>query len=341
MNKRRIIKKIGLSLGILVYMILPLNSAAKQVRIKIATLAPEGSPWIKTFNALNAELRKKTDNQVRLKIYPGGVLGGEKDMLRKMYIGQIHGAVLTSATLSALFKEIDVFQIPFLFQTPAEVDYVLSKMTDFFRKGFEKKGYRLLAWSEGGFVRLMSTSPVDTLAKLKKLKVWTWEDAPMAKAIFDQAGVSAIPLSVPDVLVGLQTGLVDVVYAPPTGAIALQWFTKTKYLTDVPLIYLMGGIVIKISHLKKITAAHRNVLQNSFRAHANRLKHVIRKQNQEALRVMADHGVKILHPSNAEIEKFKKLSQKALQNMHTTTFSAEVKDEIEAHLETYRRTQKQ
>lgn len=334
-------KKIGLSLGILVYLILPLNSTAKQVRIKIATLAPEGSPWIKAFNALNVELRKKTDDQVRLKIYPGGVLGGEKDMLRKMHIGQIHGAVLTSAALSELFKEIDVFQIPFLFQTPAEVDYVLSRMTIFFRNGFEKKGYRLLAWSEGGFVRLMSTSPVDTLAKLKKLKVWTWEDAPMAKAIFDQAGVSAIPLSVPDVLVGLQTGLVDVVYAPPTGAIALQWFTKTKYLTDVPLIYLMGGIVIKISHLKKITSAYRKVLQNSFRTHANRLKHVIRKQNQDAMRVMADHGVKILRPSNAQIEEFKKLSQKALQNMHDTSFSIEVKDEVDSHLEAFRRTQKQ
>ena len=333
-------KKIGLSLGILVYMILPLNSAAKQVRIKIATLAPEGSPWIKTFNALNAELRKKTDNQVRLKIYPGGVLGGEKDMLRKMHIGQIHGAVLTSVALSALFKEIDVFQIPFLFQTPAEVDYVLSKMTDFFRKGFEKKGYRLLAWSEGGFVRLMSTSPVDTLAKLKKLKVWTWEDAPMAKAIFDQAGVSAIPLSVPDVLVGLQTGLVDVVYAPPTWAISMQWFTKVKYLTDVPLTYLAGAVIIKQKDFNRIPPVYQDVVLKSFQARFEKLKILIRGENQEALRVMQKHGVKILIPTKEAVAEFNRLSDKAVQRPGAIAFTKKVLDEVSAYLEEYRNINK-
>ena len=99
-------------------------------------------------------------------------------------------------------------------------------MNAFFQKGFDENGYILLGWSEGGFVRLMSTTPVATLDDLRKVKVWTWADAPMTKAIFDQANISAIPLSVPDVLVGLQTGLVDVVYAPPSGAIAFNGLPK-------------------------------------------------------------------------------------------------------------------
>ena len=226
---------------ILSLMMPPDASAAKTLRIKIATLAPEGSSWIKAFYAIDAEVRTKTDKQVGFKFYPGGVLGDEKDMLRKMHIGQIHGAALTSAGLSAIFSEMDVFQIPFLFESHHEVDYVTQEMTAVFKKGLAENGYILLGWSEGGFVRLMSTTPVATLDDLRKVKVWTWEDAPMTKAIFDQANVSAIPLSVPDVLVGLQTGLVDVVYAPPSGAISLQWFTKTKYMTEVKLIYLIGG----------------------------------------------------------------------------------------------------
>ncbi len=196
---------------------------------------------------------EKTDKQVGFKFYPGGVLGDEKDMLRKMHIGQIHGAALTSAGLSAIFNEMDVFQIPFLFESYHEVDYVTEEMGAFFQKGFDENGYILLGWSEAGFVHLMSTTPVATLDNLRKAKVWTWADSPMTKVIFDEANVSAIPLSVPDVLVGLQTGLVDVVYAPPTGAISLQWFTKIKYMTDVNLIYLIGGLVIQKKMFNKIS----------------------------------------------------------------------------------------
>ncbi len=133
------------------------NAPSKTRVIKLATLAPEGSAWTEIFNNLNTELKEKTNNGVRLKIYPGGVLGDEKDMIRKMYVGQIHGAVLTSAGLSTIFSEMDVFQIPFLFKSYDEIDYVLDKMDRFFKKGFEDKGYILPAWTEGGFIRLMST----------------------------------------------------------------------------------------------------------------------------------------------------------------------------------------
>ena len=233
------LKIVGLSFITLALLVSPANSTAKTLVIKLATLAPEGSSWIETFNSIDKEVREKTDKQVRFKFYPGGVLGDEKDMLRKMHIGQIHGAALTSAGLSAIFNEMDVFQIPFLFESYNEIDYVLKEMDTFFRKGFDKNNYILLGWSEGGFVRLMSTTPVATLDDLRKVKVWTWADSPMTKVIFDEANVSAIPLSVPDVLVGLQTGLVDLVYAPPIGAISLQWFTKIKYMTDINLIYLI------------------------------------------------------------------------------------------------------
>jgi len=253
---------------------------------------------------------------------------------------KIHGAVLTSSTLSLIFPEIKVFQAPFLFQTSAEVDYVLKKMDRFFRKGFDEKGFGIMGWSEGGFVRLMSTTPVDTLDKLKKVKVWTWEDAPMAQAIFDEAGVSAIPLSVPDVLVGLQTGLVDVVYAPPSGAIALQWFTKTKFMNDVPLIYLMGGIVIKNSFMKKLSPAQRDLLEGSFSSHMDGLQTMVRQQDEEALRVMADYGVKILTVSDDEVQQFKDLAAKALQKISGSSFSQQTLNELKEHLAEYRKTKK-
>ena len=316
------------------------NAASKSRVIKLATLAPEGSAWTEIFSNLNTELKEKTNNGVRLKIYAGGVLGDEKDMIRKIFVGQIHGAVLTSAGLSSIFNEMDVFQIPFLFETYDEVDYVLKKMDGFFKKGFEDKGFILPAWSEGGFIRLLSTKPIASLEDLRKAKTWTWEDAPMAKAIFDEARISAIPLSLPDVLVGLQTGLVEVVYAPPSGAISLQWFTKTKYMTDVPLMYLIGGIVIKENIVKKLSPAHRQILLELCPKYMDQLKLEVRKENQEAIKVMSKHGVKLIQPSEAQIKGFKDISSRAMNRQIGKSFSKKIKDEVIGYVEEYRKTTK-
>ena len=313
------------------------EAVSKTAVIKIATLAPEGTIWTEIFNDLNAELKTATNNGVRLKIYPGGVLGNERDMIRKMFIGQIHGAILTSAGLANIFNEMDVFQIPFFFDTYDEVDYVLKKMDGFFKKGFADKGYILPAWTEGGFIRLMSTKPMASLDDLRKAKIWTWEDAPMAKAIFDEAGISAIPLSLPDVLMGLQTGLVEVVYAPPSGAISLQWFTKTKYMTDFPLMYLIGGIVIKNNFLKKLSPDHRKILLALCSKYMDRLKLEVRKENQEAIKVMSKHGVKLILPSGEQIKELKDLSIRAMNNQVGKSFSKRTKDEVIGHVEEYRK----
>ena len=341
MIRSAVMKIAGLGFITLALLVSPANSSAKTLVIKLATLAPEGSSWMEAFNSIDKEVREKTDKQVRFKFYPGGVLGDEKDMLRKMHIGQIHGAALTSAGLSAIFNETDVFQIPFLFQSHDEVDYVLTEMDTFFRKGFDKNDYVLLGWSEAGFVHLMSTTPVATLDDLRKIKVWTWADSPITKVIFDEANVSAIPLSVPDVLVGLQTGLVDVVYAPPSGAISLQWFTKTKYLTDVNLLYLIGGIVMKKKLFNKIYPAHQDILMDVCRRQMARLKTIIRKENQEAVQVMVKHGVKIITPSPAEVTEYKIVTEKAMRRLEDKSFSKKVKDEVTAKLEAYRKKNQQ
>jgi TRAP-type C4-dicarboxylate transport system substrate-binding protein len=232
---------------------------------------------------------------------------------------------------------MDVLQIPFLFQTHEEVDSVLKKMDSFFRKGFEDNGYILFGWSEAGFIYLMSTIPISSVADLKKAKVWIWEESPMSKAILDEAGVSAIPLSIPDVLVALQTGLVNVVYAPPTGAISLQWFTKVKYLTDVPLVYLAGGIVVRKDTFKQIPPSYQSFIIESSQHHLDQLKAVTRNENRDAVKVMIKHGTKIVTPSKDQIDEFKRLSEKAISHPGSQSFSKKVLDEVLSILESNRR----
>jgi TRAP-type C4-dicarboxylate transport system substrate-binding protein len=157
----------------------------------------------------------------------------------------------------------------------------------------------------------------------------------MSKAIFDEAGVAAIPLSVPDVLVGLQTGLVDVVYAPPQVAISLQWFTRIKYIIDVPLIYLLGGIVIKKSVYQKMTPEHRAVLNDVTPGYMQRLKEIIRKDNSDALAVMAKQGIQTLTPQKEHVLEFRQVSNSAMDRIQGDTFSPETRQRFTGLLNSF------
>jgi len=159
----------------------------------------------------------------------------------------------------------------------------------------------------------------------------------MSKAIFDEAGVSAIPLSATDVLVGLQTRMVDVVYAPPTYAISLQWFTKIKYMTDVPLAYLAGGIVVNKETFMKIPLPIQGIIMESFKTPLDQFKIATRNENREATKVMTKQGVKIVTPTKDQVEEFKRLSNKAMGHVFGQSFSKKTFEEVTSLLESYRR----
>jgi TRAP-type C4-dicarboxylate transport system substrate-binding protein len=234
-----------------------------------------------------------------------------------------------------LFSEIDVLQIPFLLNSYPEADFLVQRMEAGFKNGLEINGYVALGWSEAGFVYLMSTVPVGSLEQLRKAKVWIWSDSPMAKAIFSEAGVSGVPLSITDVLVGLQTGLVEVVYAPPSVAIALQWFTRIKHVTEAPLNYMIGGLVVKKDVFEKISPQHQAVVKEVFERHMTRLKQLIRSENQEALDVMRTQGVKFIAPGKATLDEFKTISEKAMQQDDGHKFSANAKEQAFSWLKAY------
>jgi TRAP-type transport system periplasmic protein len=333
----RSFKRIGLVL-IVMGAVYALSSAGAQspTVIKFATLAPEGSSWMQIFKAAADEVQQKTGNAVQFKIYPGGVMGDEKDMVRKLHIGQINSAVLTSAGMSGIYPDMDVLQIPFLFNNYAEVDHVADKVEPVLRKGLAEKGYVLLGWSEAGFVNLMATVPVDTLEQVRKAKVWIWSDAPMAAAIFKEAGVPGVPLNIPDVLVGLQTGLVEVVYAPPSAAIALQWFTRIKHLVDTPLLFLQGGILLKKETFDGIPAAHQAVVLEVYRKHFSKLREVIRKENQDSLNLMRKQGIQFTTLSPEQIDEYKRITERAMSREGSHKYSPAMSAEVAALVKAFR-----
>lgn len=314
--------------------------ASEQYNIKLATLAPEGSPWMDTFLEINEEIKSKTNGKVRLKAYPGGVLGEDRDMLRKMRIGQIHAGGFTGLGLGSINGNIFIMEIPFLFQNYGEVDYVMARMDDHFRKGFEEKGYVLLGWSEIGFGYLLSNIPVTSLKDIRGIKVWIWEGDPIASPVLRRAGVTPVPLGIPDVLMALQTYLVEVVYTSPLAAIALQWFTKVKYMTDLPLTYALGGILVDKRIFDNMPSNLQEIVREVFQYHSSLLNIRTRSDNEEAIKVMVNQGIKLVTPTDEDIEEFKRMSREAIDELGSTVFSRDVLSEVRSHINQFRKGQR-
>jgi TRAP-type C4-dicarboxylate transport system substrate-binding protein len=315
----------------------PLPSAAQKVVLKMGTLAPEGTAWVKAFREIGRELNQKTSQQVSLRVFPSGVLGDEVDMLRKIKVGQIQGALLTGGGLGVVFKDFKILSIPFLFRNYAEVDALLRKMDGFFQKGLEDRGFQSMGWAEQGFIYLFSKEPIRSAADIGKRKVWIWQDTAMGRAVFKELGVNPIPLNIPDILMALQTGMIDTVYASPLAAISMQWFTKVSYMTDVPLAYSAGAVVLEKSVVEKIPAAQRKIMEGIFKRHLDPLKESIRAENAKAIEVLTGKGIKRVTPSPQDVKEFQTLCTRGINTLGEDQFSRKALEEIRAFLKTLRK----
>ena len=332
-------KKIGLVfLGLtLLPMVMAPPAPAQNVILKLGTLAPEGTAWVKAFRDIGRELEQKTNKQVGLRLFPGGILGDEEDMLRKIKVGQIQGALLTGGGLGLIFKDVKILSIPFLFQDYGDVDAVLKKWEPYFQKGFEENGFKSLGWAEQGFIYLFSKQPIKSAADLRRGKVWIWEDTAMGRAVFKELGVNPIPLSIPDILMALQTGMIDTIYSSPLAAISMQWFTKVSYLTDVPLAYSAGAVVVQKSAFEKIPAAQKGTVEEIFKRNLEPLKESIRGENQKAIQVLTAKGIKLVTPSPADLKEFQAIVIKGIGTLGEDQFSKKTLEEITAFVQTLRK----
>jgi TRAP-type C4-dicarboxylate transport system substrate-binding protein len=318
--------------GLCLTLSLPAQGEGKPIILKLATLAPEGSSWMKTFHKVNDELESETGGTLKMRPYPGGVMGDDRTVLRKMRIDQIHIAGLTGLGLGSICPDIQVLGTPFLFQNYDEIDSVVAKLTARLERVLEENGYVLLGWSEIGFIYMMSNTPVNSLETLRRAKVWMPEGDPVGQSVFMKAGVSPIPLGISDVLLALQTGLVDVIYSPPLGAIALQWFTKVNYITRVPLSYALGGVVITQKAYSSIPDDGQEILKEIFRKNLDHLNAQTRTHNEEALQVIAREGIQSVEMSSQELAHFHEIAREATEEMAGKAFPVETLQQVRTYL---------
>ena len=257
-------------------------------------------------------------------------------MIRKMRVGQLHGAGFGGTGVSKLFADVLALETPFLFANYEEGDYVLEQMHDYYAQGYEDNGYVLLGWADVGLIHLLSKQPIAGVADIRDVKVWRLQGEPITGILFKKAGVTSVPLSIPDVLLGLQTNLVEVVYASPAAAIVLQWFTKVTHFTDLPINYALGAFLVNKRVFDRLSPHHRELLRSVSWKHMREQMASSRVQNQEALEVLEQQGlVRVLAPEE-EIRGFRALVDESMPELVDTAFSKTAADLVQLHLATLR-----
>jgi len=297
--------------------------AAQAEEWRIATLAPDGSAWMKILGRGAEELSKATTGRVSIKYYPGGVQGDEKDVVAKMQLGQLDGGAFTTIGLSMVDESIRVIELPMLFKNVEEMDYVRKKMWPTFQARFEKKGYRLGEPGDVGFLYFYSANPIKSIEDLTRAKVWLWGEDKIVKAMFRKMGVNGVPMGVPDVLPALNTGRINACYASPLAAVALQWYTKVKYSTSMPMAYGIGSTIVRKAVWEKMSAEDKVVADKVFRIQAQKLRKVVRQDNERAFKAVTRAGVKVIETPATMVAEFEKRSQEVWQEMAGKIYSKE------------------
>ncbi len=311
--------------------------AAKKTRIKFSTLAPEGSSWMKVMRMLERELESATDGEIGFKFYPGGVSGDEIDVIRKMRIGQVHAAGFTGVGLGEILPEVRVLDLPFLFRSDKEIEYIYEKMNKYFAARFEEKGYILLGWVPVGWVHFFSSEPITSVASLRPQKAWMWEGDPLVQATYRGLGVSPHPLSVTDVLLSLQTGMVDTVYASPMGALALQWYTKVKYMSELRMANATGGVLMTKRVFKRLPDKHKKTVREISKRYLKKLVQKIQADNDQSITLMKQNGLKITPlPKGSELEKFYAVGRDVQNQLNGKLFGQSVLDQVNSYLKEVR-----
>lgn len=309
-------------------------SAEPKYELKIASLAPKGSSWMKSFEKTNREIKKATDGEVALKIYGGGVMGDEGAMVRKMRTGQLDGAAVTNVGLGDIAPSLLVLQLPLLFKNYRELDYVRDKMSPRLTKILDDNGFVLLHWGDVGFNYLFSNTPVKKPSDIKKTKMWVWDADPISKKVMEVAGVNGVMMGVPDVLPSLQTGVVDAFGNSPYGAVALQWHAKAKYVTNLKLAMVIGGLVVSKKSWNEIPEKHQKAIREITAKNGRDLLKQIRQDNQQAIGTIKKSDIKLIQPS--EIKSWLALARKVEKDLTGTLFPKSLVAEMKKHLKDYR-----
>lgn len=317
--------------------IVMLTGQARAMIFKIATLSPEGSVWMEKMREGAEEMARKTNNRVEIKFYPGGVMGDDKAVLRKIRIDQLQGGAFVSGSLSQFYPDNQIYSLPLFFRSFKEIDYVRGYLDKQIVDGYEKGGFIIFGIAEGGFAYVMSTVPIHTVEDMRQQKVWIPDNDTMILEAIKAFDITPIPLSIADVRAGLQTGLINTVTTPPIGALALQWHTQIKYLMDEPFLYIYGVLALDCKSFKKISPGDQQTFREIMGGVFKALDRRNREDNIKAMEALHKQGIEFIRPSSEALKKWRKDASEVPDRLvKAGRLSQEMVDNLENLLKEYR-----
>lgn len=282
------------------------TSGVQAQTLKIASIVPEGSAWMKSMRDGAAEINQRTDGRVTLKIYGGGVQGNDKQVQRKMRTGQLHGGAFTSGSMSNFQRDADLYSLGLMFRNLDEVSYVRERLDEVLIQRLEHAGYVCFGFAGGGFAYMMSNTPLRSSQDTSGQKIWTPEGDALAFAALQAIGVAPVAMPITDVMTGLQTELLDSVAVPPVGAVVLQWHTRLKYITNLPLAYVYAAILIDRKAFKRLKPEDQKVVREVLERVYRGFEESGIKDNEQALQALLGSGLEMVNPVPEEIETWRK-----------------------------------
>ncbi|MCZ6677291.1 MAG: TRAP transporter substrate-binding protein DctP [Candidatus Poribacteria bacterium] len=307
--------------------------------IKLATLAPKTSLWMKIFYAMGREIKEKSNGELKIRFFPDGVQGDEIDVIRKMRAGLLHAGAMTSVGLGEIQKEVLIFQAPLLFQSYAELDYVRERLRAGLDQAFAEAGYILLGWGDIGYYYLFSNQPIQSVADVRNpnVKMWVRVDDPVGIHFFKSIGGIGVPQSVPQVLPSLYSGQINALVVSPLACIALQWYPKLKYMMDMPLGIGVGATIITKEKYDQLSAESRRILRETAQKHHQELIHHIREANDKSIVSLEKKaGMQIVTVSDADRAGWNQFAARVRGELAGQIYSQELLDQVNAQLDEYR-----
>jgi TRAP-type transport system periplasmic protein len=312
--------------------------AASAADIKIATVAPDGSHWITQMRAGAEEVRMRTAGRVTFKFYPGGVMGNDAQVLRKVRVGQLQGGAFTSGGLSERYPGMNLYGIPLLFRSQEEVDAVRPKIDPLMAAGLDKAGFVSFGFTEGGFANLLSNEPIHSVDEMKRKKVWVPDGDQISFLAMESMGLSPVVLPVTDVLTGLQTGLIEITFASPVTALVLQWHTKVKYITALPLSYSMGVFAVEKKAFDMLAPGDQQITREVMGRYLGQLDHEARDDNRKAADVLAKSGIQSVSTNASDVEGWRRTVESLYPKLRQRTdVDVALLDQLLMALADYRR----
>lgn len=318
-------------------MFLGFGTGVSKTTIRFATLAPANSPWMKVMQELNIELGEKTDGEVSFKFYPNMSMGNESDVIRKMRMGQINAAGFTGFGLGMVASEIRIFELPFLFESTTELNYVMDKAVEDMRKKLLDRGYVLLGWADVGWVYFFSVGKEISEPKdFKDLKPWMWQGDPLAESFYHELGKSPVSLPITDVNLSLQTGLIDAVYCSPIAALALQWFTQLNYVSTIPFTYAIGAVLVDVKTFNKLSQPHQDILLELSTKHLRNLQLQTRIDGDESFQQLLKEGIVPVSSTKLQWDLFKSVGEEVQVNLSDYLYPKATLDSIKTYIHQFR-----